>query len=168
MNALRILVVDDDPTSRLLLTRRLGHDGHHVDGLATGEEAVDQLADACYDVVITDLRMPGSVDGLALLDHVRRGSCQTEVLLITAHASVDSAIVAMKRGAMDYLQKPVNLEELALRLDRVQTLREAETSASDLREALERAESHAAERIAALEAEVWRLREELAGATDTG
>ncbi len=162
MNALHVLVVDDDPTTRLLLATQLGRHGHAVDCLATGEEAVDQLDGARYDVVITDLMMPGRVDGLDLLDHVRGVLPRTEVLVITAHASVDTAIAAMKRGATDYLQKPVKVDELMLRLERLQIMREVESSASDLREALDQAERQAALRIAELEQQVWELQQQLA------
>jgi two-component system, OmpR family, response regulator len=161
MNALRVLVVDDDATTRQILSRLLIRDGHDVETAACGDEALAIFAPGRYDLVIADLVMPGFVDGLGVLDGVRRADPSVEVLLITANATVETAIQAMKRGAADYLQKPVVYDELALRLQRLQNQRELETTAGDLRVAMDQTERCAAERVQELEFVIDDLRQRL-------
>ncbi len=100
-----LLVVDDDEGFRSFLADALADD-HTVVEARDGREAVAALARARFDLVLTDLRMPGP-DGLSLLRHLRATQPDTPALLITAHATVDSAVEAMKHGAVDVLQKPV-------------------------------------------------------------
>ena len=119
----KILVVDDDPVTRMLLTKRLIREAYTVASAEDGLVAIEKLARQFYDVVLTDLMMPGGVDGIDVLEEAKRINIKTEVILITAHASVDNAIEAMKKGAVDYLQKPINFDELLLRLDKIRNLK---------------------------------------------
>ena len=147
MTCLKILVVDDDPVTRTLLTKRLIREGHTVDSAENGRVAIEKLSREFHDVVLTDLMMPGGVDGIGVLEEAKRTNIKTEVVLITAHASVDNAIEAMKKGATDYLQKPINFDELFLRLDKISSLKMLVKNASDLREAMDVTEKTSAETI---------------------
>jgi len=118
MNApARILVVDDEPDIREILIEFLTPRGHAVEAVGSAEAATERLAAGRYEAMILDLNLPGR-DGLALLSEVRGLDPELCVLIITGYATADSAIVALRRGADDYLQKPFELESLALALDR--------------------------------------------------
>ncbi|MFZ5482130.1 MAG: sigma-54-dependent transcriptional regulator [Myxococcota bacterium] len=113
----RVLVVDDEPSIRKVLQAHLARDGHHVDCAADGAEAVERLAGEPWDLVITDLKMPG-VGGLELLAHVRANFPGLPLIIITAHGTVDSAVEALKLGAQDYITKPFDLAELRAAVDK--------------------------------------------------
>jgi len=102
----RILVADDEPGVRAFIAETLQSDGHSVAQAADGLEAAERLAREGFDLLITDLKMP-RLDGMALVRQVRAEVPEMEVIVLTAHGSVDSAVEAMKLGAFDYLQKPV-------------------------------------------------------------
>jgi len=72
-----------------------------------------------FDVVLTDLMIPGEIGGIEVLQIAKEINDKTEVVLITAHSSVDTAVQAMKKGAADYLEKPLSFDELFLRLDKI-------------------------------------------------
>lgn len=91
----------------------LKREGHEVGVAESGEQALDVLADEQFDIIITDLRMPGSVDGLKLLEVVKERKLNAEVILVTAYASADTALAAMKFGAYDYLTKPFKVDEIS-------------------------------------------------------
>jgi two-component system, OmpR family, response regulator len=151
MQALKILIVDDDPVTRALLSKRLTKAEYEVEAAENGVVAVRMIAQSYYDVVLTDLMMPGGVDGIGVLETAKENNLKTEVILITAHGSIDNAIVAMKKGAVDYLQKPINFDELFLRLEKIQNLKHLMKNASDLREAMEITEQTSGETIQNLE-----------------
>ena len=161
MQALKILVVDDDPVTRSLLKKRLSKLDYEVEIAENGVEAIRMISHQYYDVVLTDLMMPGGVDGIGVLETVKESSLKTEVIIITAHGSIDNAIVAMKKGAIDYLQKPINFDELILRLAKIQNLKHLLKNASDLRVAMEATEQASGETIQNLEIAVADLEERL-------
>jgi len=107
----KILIVDDEPQMRLAMTRVLTRAGYAVDEARDGLEALDKLRGAAYPVVVTDVRMPG-LDGVAFLGRARELSPATEVLMITAYGTVQSAVEAVRRGARDYILKPFPPEVL--------------------------------------------------------
>ncbi|HMS84832.1 MAG TPA: sigma-54 dependent transcriptional regulator [Nitrospira sp.] len=109
----KILVVDDEQSLREVLSIMLKRAGYAVTSATDGEEAVELLQKEIFDLVITDLRMP-KVDGMEVLKAVKSASPETVVLLITAFASADSAVEAMKQGAYDYLTKPFQVDEVQL------------------------------------------------------
>jgi DNA-binding NtrC family response regulator len=116
----RILVVEDNDTLRRGIARALADGFGLVDEEADGGAAVDRLADPSqspYDVVVTDLRLPGA-GGLEVLDAARRRDTGTAVILMTAYGTIDTAVEAMKRGALDFVQKPFELEQLEVRVAR--------------------------------------------------
>ena len=106
-----ILFIDDEPGSRESLTLLLEREGYRVDAVAPGEEALGLLARKSYDVIITDLFLPG-VSGIDILKHVKENSLPCNVILITGNASAETAVEAMKEGAFDYITKPLNFEKL--------------------------------------------------------
>ncbi|MBI4593136.1 MAG: sigma-54-dependent Fis family transcriptional regulator, partial [Candidatus Rokubacteria bacterium] len=113
----RILVVDDERSMRDLLgitLRQAGYDVALADG---GEAAIDALRNDAFDLVITDLRMR-KVDGLGVLRGARELSPQTVVLVVTAYASTETAVEAMKLGAYDYITKPFKLDEIKLTIEK--------------------------------------------------
>ena len=162
MQALKILVVDDDPVTRNLLTKKLNKADYEVVAADDGVEAVRLIASQHFDVVLTDLMMPGGVDGIGVLETAKENNIKTDVILITAHGTIDNAILAMKKGATDYLQKPINFDELFLRLEKIQTLKHLMKNASDLREAMEVTEQASGETIQHLELTVAELESHLA------
>lgn len=166
MQVLKILVVDDDPVTRSLLTKRLSKSDYHVDTADDGIEAVRMIAHQYYDVILTDLMMPGGVDGIGVLESAKENNIKSEVILITAHGTIDNAIVAMKKGATDYLQKPINFDELFLRLAKIQNVKHLLKNASDLREAMEITEQASSETIQNLEMTVADLENQLATIRD--
>jgi two-component system, OmpR family, response regulator len=161
MQALKILIVDDDPVTRSLLSKRLAKAEYDVETAENGVEAVRMIAQGFYDVILTDLMMPGGVDGIGVLETAKENNLKTEVILITAHGSIDNAIVAMKKGAADYLQKPIYFDELFLRLEKIQNLKHLMKNASDLREAMEVTEQASGETIQNLEMAVADLENRL-------
>jgi two-component system response regulator PilR (NtrC family) len=109
----KILIVDDERSMRDVLGIMLKRAGYAVTEAADGEEAIAQINKEIFDLVITDLKMP-KVGGLEVLKAVKEVSPETVVLLITAFASTESAVEAMKRGAYDYLTKPFQIDEVQL------------------------------------------------------
>jgi len=110
----RILVVDDEEGIRSFIAEALERDGHEVTQAGDADEATRHLDSRGFHVMITDLRMPGQ-DGMTLVRKSRAEQPETEVLVLTAHGTIDTALEAMKLGAYDYLQKPVaSPEELRL------------------------------------------------------
>ncbi len=109
----KILIVDDERSMRDVLSIMLKRAGYSVTTAADGEEAIDQIGKEIFDLVITDLKMP-KLGGLEVLKAVKDVSSETVVLVITAFASTESAVEAMKRGAYDYLTKPFQVDEVQL------------------------------------------------------
>jgi len=114
----RLLIVDDEPIKRQVMTEELEAAGYEVRVAGNPLEADPLLENGHFDVVVTDLRMPGE-DGLPFLRRLRRDRPEQEVMVMTAFGTVDSAVEAMRLGAYDYLQKPFATEELLLKLDRL-------------------------------------------------
>jgi len=115
----RVLVVDDEKEIRSFLSKALTQlGGFHVDLAENGEEALQKMEKDFFDLVLTDLKMP-KMDGLQLIDEIARSRPEILTVLMTGHGSIDSALEAMRRGASDYLTKPLNLDELLVRLQKV-------------------------------------------------
>jgi DNA-binding NtrC family response regulator len=112
---LDILVVDDEEATRLSLAYALADAGHRVCEAADGEEALARLAERSFDVALVDVRLP-KVDGLVVFRHVRQKSPSTSVILMTAFATIADAVASLREGAHDYVTKPVDPEELSLRV----------------------------------------------------
>ncbi len=133
----RILVVDDEGAMRDFLRILLEREGQEVLTAEDGEIGLELATTNEVDLIISDIRMP-RLDGVGLLTGLRQRSMKTPVIMITAYASSDSAIQAMKEGAFDYITKPFKLEEIRLVIHRA--LAEAERCQGELAAALPRAE----------------------------
>lgn len=112
-----VIVVDDEEGMCTILRKVLSQEGYRVDTYTRSEEALSHIRDAPPDVVVTDLKMPGS-SGLEILRAVRQASPTTNVIIMTAYATLESAIQAMRDGAYDYITKPFKLDELLLIVER--------------------------------------------------
>ncbi len=109
--AARILIADDELNIRKVLAATLRREGHEVVTAKDGQEAMELLESGKIQVVVTDLKMP-KVDGLELLQHVQCHYPQIPVIIITAHGSINNAVEALKSGALDYITKPFDKEDL--------------------------------------------------------
>ncbi len=120
----RVMVVDDDPHTREIFHDKLEHSGYDVLTAESAEEALGKVSSFDPEVIITDLRMPG-MDGLELMEKVQQHMEEVEVIVVTGHEDMNSAVAAMKAGAFDYIVKPVDLgkvEDLVGRCIREQEL----------------------------------------------
>ena len=118
----RILVVDDHDSLRKGLVRALNNAGHDVEEAANGTAAIERLQDNQFDVVLTDLRM-GGADGMDVLRTTRSIQPSAAVILMTAFGSIHTAVEAMKIGAFDFVQKPFEIEEMELKIEKAIELR---------------------------------------------
>jgi len=107
----RILIIEDDEVQRGVIVEILRSTDYHTNGAGSAQEAIQALENATYDLLITDLRMPG-MDGLELLRQAKRLRPDLEAVVMTAYATVETAVQAMKEGAVDYLAKPFDKNEL--------------------------------------------------------
>jgi DNA-binding NtrC family response regulator len=117
MHGANILVVDDEVNIRGALVTLLQKKGHDVRGVGTGEEALEHLASAAAELVITDLKMPG-MGGMEFLRRLKDKWPDTEVVVMTAYGSIDTAVEAMRSGAYDYLTKPIDRERFPIVVDK--------------------------------------------------
>ena len=113
----KILVVDDEPTICRTCFKILTDVGYDVKTLLSGSEVLPFIAKEMIDVILLDLKMPG-IDGLEVLKEVRQVTPDTAVIVITGYATVDSAVEAMKLGALDYIAKPFTADELTIRIEK--------------------------------------------------
>jgi len=128
----RVLLIDDDASLRRVTEFSLQEDGLAVDAVASAAEALERFEPGTYDVVVTDVRMPG-MSGVDLLGELRRLDPGLPVVLITAFATVELAVEAMRRGAFDYLAKPFSRDALRTAVQRAQRVRRLEADNVRLR-----------------------------------
>src|SRR6478672_11508472 len=117
MKAISLLLVDDDDPYRTALGGELGRQGYSVTLAASGEDALARLAEREPDVVLLDLRLP-RMSGLDTLKIIRERHPATDVIVLTGHGSIDTAIESIRMGAFDYVGKPCPLDELDVRIQR--------------------------------------------------
>jgi DNA-binding response OmpR family regulator len=113
----RVLVVEDEEITRRAITRALGLTGYETEGVAGGEQALARLATSSYDLMLLDLHMPG-LDGVEVMRRVAALYPDLLVIVFTAHATVDSAIEAVRAGAVDYLLKPTSIRDVQAAISR--------------------------------------------------
>jgi DNA-binding NtrC family response regulator len=130
-----ILLVDDDAAFRGVMASELGRRGYSVTAVSGGAEALAKIGQAEPEVVLLDLRMPG-MSGLEALKAIRNGQSSPEVILVTGHGTIDTAIEAIRMGAFDYVLKPCPLEELCIRIERALERRSLRHRANLLERAL--------------------------------
>ncbi|MCE9536698.1 MAG: sigma-54 dependent transcriptional regulator [Nitrospirae bacterium] len=131
-----ILVADDEINIREALVTMLEKKGHHVRGVATAEEGLAQLEEAPAELVITDLRMPG-IGGMEFLRRMKNTWPETEVVVMTAYGSIDTAVEAMRCGAYDYLTKPIDRDRFPIVVDKALERHVLATENKQLRDRLE-------------------------------
>ena len=120
MDPLKILVVDDEASVRELLRRGLSQIGHFlVDVASNGLEAIEKIEKDLFDLVLTDLKMP-EMGGIELLKTIKGTRPELTVIIMTAHGSIETAVEAMKKGADDYITKPIDFNELLIHISKAQ------------------------------------------------
>ncbi|MDD2466561.1 MAG: response regulator [Desulfobulbus sp.] len=112
----KVLLVDDEQDFLETLSNRLEMRGLKVSAVTSGEQAVAEAQEQDYDAIVVDLSMPG-IDGLETLKRIKADNPDAEIIMLTGQASVRSGVEAMKLGAGDFLQKPVELSELMQKID---------------------------------------------------
>ncbi|PYN45211.1 MAG: Fis family transcriptional regulator, partial [Candidatus Rokuibacteriota bacterium] len=118
-----ILVVDDEPAIQDILTWALSAEGYRVATAGSGEEALSRVEQEDFDVIVTDIVMPG-LDGLEVLERSRVLNPRAAVIVMTAYAALETAIAALRRGASDYLEKPFSVDLLKERVQGLLRYRE--------------------------------------------
>ena len=156
-----ILIVDDEPGVRSSLGGVLRDEGYDVDAVDTGEACLDRLARQPYDVVVLDIWMPG-MDGLATLARMRERQIDAQVVIISGHSNIESAVRAIKTGAFDFVEKPLSLEKTVLVVRNALRQRSLETENRALRARVDAQHTMVGESYA-----MAQLREEVAMAAPT-
>jgi DNA-binding NtrC family response regulator len=133
---LKILLADDDRSLRRVLQFKLEKHGFHVTAVGNGSEALRELESRPFDLLLSDIRMPG-MDGLELLERARSIVSDLKVILITAHATVSQAVLAVKLGAFDYVTKPFEDDELLLTINKALRYTQLEKENRELKGKLE-------------------------------
>jgi CheY-like chemotaxis protein len=108
---MNILIVDDEQITRDILSKLLKKDGYHAVAVESGEKALDFVEKEDYDIVFSDLKMPG-MDGIEVLRAIKKIKPKTFVIMITAYATIETAVESMKLGAYDYIRKPFKIEQI--------------------------------------------------------
>jgi DNA-binding NtrC family response regulator len=137
--AFRILVADDDESLRRVIEFRLRQEGYEVKAAPDGIQALELLRNERFDLLLSDMKMPG-LDGLELLTRALELDREIKVILITAYATVQQAVEAVKLGAFDYITKPFEKEELSVTIQKALQFKRLETENLELRSRLDGAE----------------------------
>lgn len=132
----KVLIADDEKTIRESVSMVLRDEGYQTDTASNGKDALKMLKNADYDILITDLKMP-EMDGIELMKESLKNCPQTAVIIITAHASVESAIDALRMGAFDYILKPFDFDDLIFRVNRLMEHKELARQNLALRQEVE-------------------------------
>ncbi|SMO46718.1 sigma-54-dependent transcriptional regulator [Fodinibius sediminis] len=111
-----ILIADDESGIRESLTIVLQDEGYHCTAVQNGKEAIEAINSKSFDIIISDLKMP-KVDGLGVLEHALQHSSDTLTIIITAHGTIETAIQALRKGAADYILKPLDFDEVLIRVE---------------------------------------------------
>src|SRR5437762_6806479 len=156
-----ILVVDDEPGVRSALSGVLRDEGYTVDAVSTGEECLERLTRAPVDLIVLDVWLPG-MDGLATVARLRERQVDAQVVLISGHGNIESAVRAIKMGAFDFVEKPLSLEKTVLVIRNALRQRRLEAENRALRARVDRTQTMVGESYA-----MRQLREQVAMAAPT-
>ena len=137
-----ILVVDDEEVMRESMAAWLREDGYRVDTASNGQGAVDLAKTTDYAISFIDLKMPGGMDGIETMMEMRRIRPDASIIIITAYATVDTAIQAMKEGAQEYIVKPCHPQEISMLVSRILKLKKLQTENVILRKKISRSYRH--------------------------
>ncbi len=133
-----ILVVDDEEVMRESLAAWLREDGYGVETASSGREAIEKAGGKDFAIYFIDLKMPGGIDGIETMMEIRKMHTEAPIIIITAYATVDTAITAMKEGAQEYIVKPCNPEEISLLVSRIIKVKNLQRENTILRKKLTR------------------------------
>ncbi len=156
-----ILVVDDEPGVRSSVTGVLRDEGFDVEAVATGEDCLAHVAERAYDVIVLDIWLPG-IDGLTTLKRLTERQVDAQVVIISGHGNIESAVRAIKMGAFDFIEKPLSLEKTVLVVRNALRQRDLETENRALRARVDRQQPMVGESAA-----MRHLREQVAMAAPT-
>jgi two-component system response regulator PilR (NtrC family) len=133
----KILVVDDEDIIRESLSYILKNENYEVSEASNGRIAFEMLKESSYDLVITDIEMP-EMKGIELLDEIKKMNLQTNTIIVTAYGSMETAIAALRSGASDYILKPVEFDELLIKVKKLFAVRDLHLENRILRKELQR------------------------------
>src|SRR6187455_969044 len=156
-----ILIVDDEPGVRTALTGVLRDEGYEVEAVASGEECLDRMTRGPVDLIVLDVWLPG-MDGLATLARLRERQVDAQIVLISGHGNIESAVRAIKMGAFDFVEKPLSLEKTVLVVRNAMRQRRLEAENRALRARVDRHQTMIGESYA-----MRQLREQVAMAAPT-
>ncbi|MFP4380059.1 MAG: response regulator [Candidatus Sumerlaeia bacterium] len=160
---MRILCVDDDSTARLLykeaLEQKFPDDSIEISD--SGENAMAMIEKSPYDIILTDLVMPG-MSGIEVIARAKEIDPRQEIIVLTAQASIETAVEAMRLGARDYVEKPVNFDLMEERIENIRDYRQRMQEAEDYRLAKETSEEQAGHQLHLLEKQIQDMK--IAGA----
>lgn len=125
-----ILVVDDDPMVLEIVVESIRAAGYDADSCQDGEEALTRTAASKYDVILTDMKLPG-LDGLTLIKRLKAGNSDTDVIVITGYGSIENAVECMRAGALDYLIKPFTVDQIQVAVRKALEHRELKRRAQE-------------------------------------
>ena len=157
----RILIVDDEPGVRSALGGVLRDEGYQVDAVGSGEECLERAVRQAPDVIVLDIWLPG-IDGLVTLGKLRERQVDSQVVIISGHGNIESAVRAIKMGAFDFVEKPLSLEKTVLVVRNAIRQRSLEAENRDLRARVDRRLTMVGESYA-----MSQLREQIAMAAPT-
>src|SRR6187200_1952028 len=130
---MKVLIIEDEEKHRRVLGLHLASRGYEVKAVATAEEGLKHAADA--DLVLTDLKLPG-MDGISMIEQLRAQNSNAPVIVMSAFGTVEVAVEAMKKGAVDFLPKPFSLDHLTVVVEKALEVRKLRDENRELREAL--------------------------------
>src|SRR5579872_4947683 len=156
-----ILIVDDEPGVRTALSGVLRDEGYSVEAVSSGEECLDRVSRSAVDLIVLDVWMPG-MDGLATLARLRERQVDAQVVLISGHGNIESAVKAIKLGAFDFVEKPLSLDKTVLVVRNALRQRLLERENRALRERVDKTQTMVGESYA-----IRQLREQVAMAAPT-
>jgi two-component system nitrogen regulation response regulator NtrX len=156
-----ILIVDDEPGVRSALSAVLRDEGYRVDAVSSGEECLERVTRSAFDLIVLDVWLPG-MDGLATLARLRERQVDAQIVLISGHGNIESAVRAIKLGAFDFVEKPLSLEKTVLVIRNALHQRHLEAENRALRARIDRHQTMVGESYA-----MRQLREQVAMAAPT-
>ena len=134
----RILVIDDETGIREAIRMTLEYEGYKIDEARSGQEGLDKAARVPYDAILLDIKMP-ILDGIEVLENLREQRIMTPVVMVSGHGDVHTAVECTKRGAFDFLEKPLNRDKLLLTVRNAVRQRSLEEENTELKEKAETA-----------------------------